>query len=154
MLLVETLWVVRSVTGCHTLNTPYREPIHKISKGRTYHTFSYSFAASFSGAKPQKTAIDSGKNQLKVFHDHSQNVNAMTRIKEIRFREEKLNALELTENLEHFWPIKTTQNQAQIQTGSKCLRTVFLQIKISVLLHLSSLRDDYSQKSYGLPEEK
>ena len=91
----------------------------------TYHTFSYSFAANFSGAKPQKTAIDSGKNQLKVFHDHSQNVNAMIRIKEIRFREEKLNALELTENLEHFWPIKTTQNQAQIQTGSKRLRTVF-----------------------------
>ena len=143
--------MVRSVTGYNTLNTPNREPIHKISKGRTYST---EFAASFSGAKPQKTAIDSEKSELKTYHDHSQNVNAMTRIKEIRFREEKLNALELTEKLEHFRPFRTTQNQARIQRGSICLLTIFLQLKISLLLDLSSLRDNCSQKSYRLPEEK
>ena len=154
MLSVEALWLVRSVTGCHKLNTPYREPIPNTSNGRTYYILGYSFAGSFSGAKPEKTVIDSGKDLLKIYYDHSQNVNAMTRINEIRLREEKLNALELTENLELFQAVKTTQNRAQIQTRSICLRTVFLQIKISILLHLSSLRDNYSQKSYRLPEEK
>ena len=62
------------------------------------------FAASFNGAKPEKTTIDSTKNLLIVYHDYSQNVNVMTRIKEIRFREEKRNALKLTENLENFRP--------------------------------------------------
>ena len=45
------------------------------------------------------------KNLLEVYHDYSQIVNAMAGIKEIRFREEKLNALELTKTFEHFQPV-------------------------------------------------
>ena len=55
-----------SVTGCHTLSTPIREPKPKISDGRTSR---YTSAASFNGAKHEEMTIDSTKTLLKVLND-------------------------------------------------------------------------------------
>ena len=49
--------------------------------------------------------MDSTKNLFKSFNDKSQFVNAMTKIKKIRFREEKLKPVELTKNFQQFPPI-------------------------------------------------
>ena len=53
--------------------------------------------------KKKQTTVE--KKLINVFHDYPQFVNAMTRIKKIRFREDKLNALELTKILKQFRPI-------------------------------------------------
>ena len=99
---VEAVCVMFSVTGCHTLSTPVCESIPKISDGITSR---YTFTASFDGEKPEKKTVDSTENMLNVYHDDSQIVNAMTRIREIKFQEKKINALKLAKILEHFRPI-------------------------------------------------
>ena len=92
---------------------------------------------------------------LNVYCDNSQVVSAMTSIKEIRFREEKLNALEQTKNFEQLsGPIQRTENQVQIQAGSICLPTLFLQIEIPKLLQLSSLWNNYFQKQLPFKQKK
>ena len=58
VLLVRVVWVMRSVIGCHTLNTPIRELIPSFSSGRKHYTFGYIFAASITRAKPEKTTMD------------------------------------------------------------------------------------------------
>ena len=78
----------------------------------------------------------------------------MTKIKKIRFREGKLNNLELTKVFEKFSTSLDNKNQVHIQAGSICVTKFFLGIKISLHLHLSSLRDNYFQKNYRLAEEK
>ena len=88
-----------SLTGCHRLSKPIREPKPKIADGKISR---YAFAASFNGAKLEHKTIKSTEKVLNVYHDYSQNVNAMTRIKEVRFQEEKLNASELTKIFELF----------------------------------------------------
>ena len=115
-----------SLTGCHTLSTPIRKTKHNISDGGTSR---YTFATSFNGTKPKEKTIPSTENLLKVFYDYSQIVNAMTKFKNFRFREEKLNGLELTRNFEKFRPIWTTKNQVHIQAGSICVAQFFCEIK-------------------------
>ena len=79
------------------------------------------------------------KKMLIVYHDNSQIVGAMTRIKEIRFPEKKTKRFGLLDQFRH-------KKQVQIQPGSISLPTAFLQTKISLLLYLSSLLDKYFQK--------
>ena len=124
--LVEAVWVMPSVTGCHTLSTPIRKTKHNISDGGTSR---YTFATSFNGTKPKEKAIRSKESLLKVFHDYSQIVNAMTKIKNFRFREEKLNGLELTRTFAKFRPIWRTKSQVHIQAGSICVAQFFCEIK-------------------------
>ena len=76
---------MRSVTGCLTLNTLIRERRLNISNARKDYTIGHVFVASFNGAKPKKFTINCTKTFLKFYHDDLQNVNAMTRIKEISF---------------------------------------------------------------------
>ena len=88
------------------------------------------FAASFNRTKPQEKTTDSTESLLKAFHDWSQFVNAMTKTKRIMFREEILNALELTKFFERFRPIQTTENLAHIQARStSALRKFFCELK-------------------------
>ena len=96
---VEAVWVMPSVTGCHILSTPIRKAKPNISDGGTS---PYTFATSFNGEKPEEKTMESTKKLLKIFHVQSHFVNAMTKIKKIRFREEKLKAVELTKFFEHF----------------------------------------------------
>ena len=64
MLLVEALWVLRYVTGCHTLSTAIRKAKPNISYGGTSR---YTFATSFIGNKPEKKTMDCTKKLLKIF---------------------------------------------------------------------------------------
>ena len=100
MLPVKAVWVMPSVIGCHKLSTPIRKAKPNISDGRTSRNI---FAASFDGKNPGR---NNGlyKKFFKTFHDLSQFVNAMTRIKKIKFREE-MKAAELTKLFEQFRPI-------------------------------------------------
>jgi len=94
--------VLLSVCGCHTLSAPICEAITNISDGGTSR---YIFGATFNGAKPEENTICRMKKMLKIFQDYPQFVGAMIRIEKISFREEKLNALELTKYFERFRPI-------------------------------------------------
>ena len=110
---------------------------HTNSRAKTQHlrrrTSRHTFAASFIEAKPEEKTTNSTKKLLRVYHDYSQIVNAMTRIKEIKFRDETFNALELTKTFKRCQPIQTTKNQVKIQAGSTYLPTIFLQIEKSIL---------------------
>ena len=136
MLSVETVWVMFSVTGCNTLSTRIREPIRQKN-------ISLYFAAIFNGPEPEQKTIDSTKNLLNVHHDYSQIVNATVSIEQIMFKEKELNTLELTKNFDHFGQQKTKCRSKQCPYA---LRQFFLQIKLSIALHLGSLRDNHFQK--------
>ena len=86
-----------SVAGCHTLSTPIRKAKPNISDGGTSR---YTFVASFNGKKPEEKLMNSSKNLFKTFHNWFEFVNAMIKIKKIRYREKKLEAVELTEIFE------------------------------------------------------
>ena len=64
MLLVEALWVMPSVTGCHTLSTAIRKEKPNISYGGTSR---YTFATSFIGNKPETKTTDCTKKMFKTF---------------------------------------------------------------------------------------
>ena len=64
MLSVEAVWVMPSVTGCHTLSTPIRKAKHNTSDGGTTRC---TFATSFNGAKPKENMIHSTKSFFKFF---------------------------------------------------------------------------------------
>ena len=66
MLSVEAVWVMPSVTGCHTLSAPICKAKHNISDRGTSR---YTFAASCKGEKPEEKKMDSTKNLFKIFHD-------------------------------------------------------------------------------------
>ena len=78
----------------------------------------------------------------------------MTKIKKIRFREEKLNNLELTKVSEKFSTSLDNKKPVAYPSRVHVRYDSFFGIKISLLLHLSSLRDNYFQKNYRLAEEK
>ena len=88
-----------SVTGCCILSTPFCKAKPNISDGRTSR---YIFTMSVNGKKPGEKTMESSKKLFKIFHDQSQFVYAMTKMKKNRFREEKLKAVELTTIFEQF----------------------------------------------------
>ena len=73
-----------SVTGDHILSTTIRKAKPNISDEGTSR---YTFAASFTGTRPREITIDSAKSLLGVFYDWSHFLDAMTNIKNIRFRD-------------------------------------------------------------------
>ena len=89
--------------------------------------------------KPEEKTMASTNFFFKISQDWSKFASAMTNINKIRFREEKLKAVELTKIFEQFRPAQTAINQAHFQAGSICVMTYFLRSKTSLLLHLSSL---------------
>ena len=64
ILLVEVVWVMPCLTGCHKLSLPIREPITIISDGRTSR---YTFGASINGAKPEQENDGLYKNNCSMF---------------------------------------------------------------------------------------
>ena len=68
MLSVEAVWVMPSKRSFHTLSTPIREPLPNIFDGRTT---LYTFAASFSGAQPEKNRSTLQKKLPIVYHKSS-----------------------------------------------------------------------------------
>ena len=75
---VEAVGMMLFGEGCHLKSTPIREAKPNVSDGRTS---LYNFAASFNGANPEEKPIYRSKIMVKIFHDCSQVVNVMTRIK-------------------------------------------------------------------------
>ena len=151
MLLVEAVWVMPSVTGCQTFSTPIDKPIPNISDGRRPR---FAFAASFNGTKPEEKPITTAKTLLKVYHDYSQNVNAMTNNREIRFREEKQNVLRLTNEFEHFQPNLDNRNPGADPSRVHMPPGSFLEKNTNSVKPKQSPRQLLSKNSYRLAEEK
>ena len=72
MLLVKTVWVMPSVTGCHTLSTPIRKAKPNFSNGGT--SF-YIFAASFNGKNDRlyKEFVQNISWLFKICQHHDKN---------------------------------------------------------------------------------
>ena len=109
MALVEAVSVMPSEIGCHKLSTLIRLALPNISDARKSRSAD---AESFNRAKTKKNDRQN-KKVAESFYDYSQFVKAMTSIKKIMFREEKLNASELTKKLNTF-------NQYR-QSKSRCI---------------------------------
>ena len=143
MFLVEAVWAMPSVANCHTLSKTIREAITNISDGRPIR---YIFAANFNRTKPKKKTINSSKNLLKVFHDYSQFFNAKTRMKNIKFRKEKLTLWNWQKNLNLFDQFRQQKTRCRSKQCPYAFRQFFLQIERSRLLPLSKILYTYFQR--------
>ena len=120
MLLVEAVWVMPSVTDCHTLSTAISKTKPKVSDVVTSR---FIFFSRFKGKKPEQKRWTLPKICSIFFMSNHNLSTPWQKSRRLGFEKKNWRLRNWQKFLNNFEKFRQQKNQAHIQTGSRCLMT-------------------------------